>query len=123
MLPSLFDAGFLAGGAHRLSLAIREEIPFLDKQTRLTFARCGIIDPLSLDDYRAHGGLKGLDKAVAMAPADIVRTVTELRPARTRRRRLPDRHQVEDGSRYGRTTGNTSSATPMRAIAALSPTA
>src|SRR5690606_17962025 len=54
-----------------------EKIPFLARQTRLTFARCGVIDPLSLDDYRAHDGLKGLEKAVAMAPADIVQTVTE----------------------------------------------
>ena len=45
--------------------AIPTEIPFLARQTRLTFARCGVIDPLSLDDYRAHGGLKGLANAVA----------------------------------------------------------
>ena len=59
-MPSLFDAGFVTGGAHPLSLGRSEEIPFLARQTRLTFARCGITDPLSLDDYEAHGGLKGL---------------------------------------------------------------
>ena len=32
---------------------------------------------MSLDDYKAHGGLKGLQKAVAMAPAEIVKEVTE----------------------------------------------
>lgn len=74
---ALFEAGFLDGGAHRLSLGKVEEIPFLARQTRLTFARCGITDPLSLDDYRAHGGLVGLEKAAGMAPADIVATVTE----------------------------------------------
>jgi len=74
-VPSLFDAGL--GSTHRLSLGNPEEIPFLAKQTRLTFARCGITDPLSLDDYKAHGGLKGLERAVAISPADIVRTVTE----------------------------------------------
>ena len=36
-----------------------EDMPCLKRQTRLTFARCGIIDPLSLDDYRAHGGFAG----------------------------------------------------------------
>jgi hypothetical protein len=46
-------------------------------QTRLTFARCGVTDPLSLNDYRAHGGLAGLAKAVAMQPAEIVATVVE----------------------------------------------
>ncbi|MDQ6434773.1 NADH-quinone oxidoreductase subunit NuoF [Mesorhizobium sp. LHD-90] len=76
-VPSLFDADFLTGGAHRLALGDPEKIPFFAKQTRLTFARCGITDPLSLDDYRRHGGLAGLEKAVAMAPADIVKTVTE----------------------------------------------
>ena len=76
-VPSLFDADFLSGGAHRLSLGDPEQIPFIARQTRLTFARCGITDPLSLEDYEAHGGLAGLKKAVAMAPADIVKTVTE----------------------------------------------
>ena len=100
-VPSLFDAGFATGGAHALSLGDPEKIPFFAKQTRLTFARCGITDPVSLDDYKAHDGLKGLQKAVAMAPAEIVKEVTEFGLARTRRRRLPDRHQVEDGARYG----------------------
>ena len=76
-VPSLLDAGFVTGGAHRLSLGVTDQIPFLARQTRLTFARCGIIDPLSLEDYRAHGGLGGLEKAVALAPLDIVRTVTD----------------------------------------------
>ena len=76
-VPSLFDARFLSGGTHRLSLGDPEKIPFFARQTRLTFARCGIIDPLSIEDYKAHGGLVGLERAVAMAPADIVKTVTE----------------------------------------------
>ena len=76
-VASMFDAGLLSGRQHRLSLGNTEQIPFLAKQTRLTFARCGITDPLSLDDYEAHGGLAGLKKAVAMTPADIVQTVTD----------------------------------------------
>ncbi len=75
-VASLFDAGFLTGGSHALSIGDPQEIPFLKKQARLTFARCGIIDPLSLDDYRAHGGLRGLEKAAAMKPLDIVAEVT-----------------------------------------------
>ncbi|HTH98966.1 MAG TPA: NADH-ubiquinone oxidoreductase-F iron-sulfur binding region domain-containing protein [Stellaceae bacterium] len=71
-VPGLFDAGFLTGGAHPLALGPTEEIDYLKRQERLTFARCGIIDPLSLDDYRAHGGWAGLQKALALAPADIV---------------------------------------------------
>ncbi|WP_297109816.1 NADH-quinone oxidoreductase subunit NuoF [uncultured Devosia sp.] len=76
-VPSLFDAGFLDGKTHPLALGPTEAIPFLARQTRLTFARCGIIDPLSLDDYRAHDGFKGLERAISMAPAEIVREVTE----------------------------------------------
>lgn len=76
-VKSLFDAGFLSGDQHRRWLGKPEKIPFLARQTRLTFARCGIVDPLSLDDYAAHGGLAGLKKAIAMSPAEIVATVTE----------------------------------------------
>ncbi|MCZ7496491.1 NADH-quinone oxidoreductase subunit NuoF [Agrobacterium rhizogenes] len=76
-VASLFDAGFLTGGEHPLCLGPTKDIPFLKSQTRLTFARCGVTDPLSLADYRAYQGLKGLEKAVAMAPADIVAQVTE----------------------------------------------
>ncbi|WP_339781691.1 NADH-quinone oxidoreductase subunit NuoF [uncultured Thalassospira sp.] len=76
-VASLFDAGFIAGKDHPLALGPTEDIPFLKKQTRLTFARCGIIDPLSIDDYRAYEGFAGLDKAVTMKPADIVKQVTD----------------------------------------------
>ena len=52
---------------HPLKLGLTEEIPWLKRQTRLTFVRCGIVDPRSLDDYRAHGGYKGLERALAMS--------------------------------------------------------
>ena len=76
-VAGLFEADFLAGGKHKLCLGPTEEIPYLKRQERLTFARCGITDPLSIDDYRAHGGFAGLEKALAMAPKDIVETVVE----------------------------------------------
>jgi formate dehydrogenase iron-sulfur subunit len=76
-IESLFEAGFLEGGAHRLSLGLTEEIPWFKKQQRLTFARCGIIDPLSLEDYAAHGGWKGLERARALGPAATVEEVAE----------------------------------------------
>jgi formate dehydrogenase iron-sulfur subunit len=63
------------GGRHPLYLGLTEEIPFLKQQTRLTFARCGIIDPLSLDDYKRLGGYAGLAKALTLAPAAIVEEV------------------------------------------------
>ncbi|HZF28292.1 MAG TPA: NADH-ubiquinone oxidoreductase-F iron-sulfur binding region domain-containing protein, partial [Gammaproteobacteria bacterium] len=74
---SLFDAGFLAGGKHALALGPTESIEYLKQQTRLTFARVGIVDPLSLDDYRAHGGYRGLANALQLTGEQIVAAVTD----------------------------------------------
>ena len=73
-VAALFDTGF---GAHPKALGLTAEIPFLKKQTRLTFARVGVIDPLSLTEYEAHGGLAGLRKALTLAPEAIVAEVTD----------------------------------------------
>jgi formate dehydrogenase iron-sulfur subunit len=74
-VKAIFDAGL--GAAHKLNVGVVEAIPYFAKQERLTFARCGITDPLSLEDYEAHGGLKGLRKALEMAPAAIVQAVAD----------------------------------------------
>ncbi|HEV7705703.1 MAG TPA: formate dehydrogenase, partial [Gemmatimonadaceae bacterium] len=73
---SLFDAGLLTGGPHALSLGPTDAIPYLAKQERLTCARVGIVDPVSLDDYEAHAGYRGLRAALALAPEQIVESVT-----------------------------------------------
>ncbi|MES2352204.1 MAG: NADH-quinone oxidoreductase subunit NuoF [Pseudomonadota bacterium] len=74
---ALFDAGFHLGqSSHPLALGLVEQIPYLAKQSRLTFARAGVTDPLSLADYEAHGGYKGLRNALAMEPSAIVAAVT-----------------------------------------------
>jgi formate dehydrogenase iron-sulfur subunit len=65
------DAAALLDGT-RPDLGLVEEIPFFARQTRLTFARCGLTDPLSLDDYQAHGGLDGLRRALGMQRAEMV---------------------------------------------------
>lgn len=64
-VPALLQAD--AASAHPKALGLTEEIPFLKSQTRLTFARVGVVDPLSLADYKANGGLKGLERARGMA--------------------------------------------------------
>ncbi|ARJ69859.1 NADH-ubiquinone oxidoreductase-F iron-sulfur binding region domain-containing protein [Paracoccus contaminans] len=61
---------------HPLALGPVDDLPWMRAQTRLTFARVGVIDPLSLDDYQAHGGLAGLRAALA-DPAAVVQTVTD----------------------------------------------
>ncbi|WP_048645230.1 formate dehydrogenase beta subunit [Nitratireductor soli] len=76
-VTGLFDAGLAEGGEHALSLGDPEKIPYLAKQTRLTFARCGIIDPVSLADYEAHGGLHGLRNALQKTPLETIEQVTE----------------------------------------------
>jgi formate dehydrogenase iron-sulfur subunit len=76
VVPDLFEAGFLDSEKHALCLGPTEEVPYLKQQERLTFARCGIVDPLSLTDYIAHGGYRGLQRALSMAPEDIVTAVT-----------------------------------------------
>ena len=76
-VPGLFEAGFHRGKAHALCHGPTEQIPFLARQERLTFARVGLTDPLSLDDYLAHGGFAGLKRAIALAPAAVVQEVTD----------------------------------------------
>ena len=71
-VPALF--GDLT--AHPKALGLTEDLPWLKAQTRLTFARVGVIDPLSLDDYKAQGGLTGLTRALTMDKAAIVAEVT-----------------------------------------------
>ncbi|MFP6558386.1 formate dehydrogenase beta subunit [Paraburkholderia sp. B3] len=76
-IAALFDAGFLQGGQHARSVGLVEQIPYLGKQQRLTFARIGITDPLSTDDYVAHGGLEGLRQALATTGAAACEALIE----------------------------------------------
>ena len=76
-VASLFDAGFLEGKPHALSQGLTAEIPYLKNQERLTFARVGITDPVSLEDYVAHAGYRGLRRALTLEPSVIVDEVTE----------------------------------------------
>ncbi len=71
-VPGLVAAGLLAGGAHPLRLGPTDAIAELARQDRLTFGRCGAVDPASSDDYAAHGGWHGLARALAMDGAGIV---------------------------------------------------
>jgi formate dehydrogenase iron-sulfur subunit len=75
-VPDLFKAKFYKGGQHKLCQGPTDEIPYFKNQERLTFARCGLTDPLSIEDYRTHGGFEGLRKALNMAPLDIIGEVT-----------------------------------------------
>ncbi|WP_178113544.1 NADH-quinone oxidoreductase subunit NuoF [Pseudomonas sp. ANT_H12B] len=65
-VPSVLEALQGEPSTHPLALGLVEELPYLKTQQRLLFARAGITRPLSLDDYRAHGGFEGLTRAVAV---------------------------------------------------------
>ena len=75
-VESLFDADFHAGGNHRLKLGSTTTIPYLRNQDRWTFRRCGLIDPLSIGEYRANGGFAGFEKALQLGPAGVLEEVT-----------------------------------------------
>jgi formate dehydrogenase iron-sulfur subunit len=73
-IPGLLLAGMLGGRKHALCVGLVDTHPWLRRQTRVTFARCGIVDPLSLEDYEDHGGLIGLRRALEFGPAATVET-------------------------------------------------
>jgi len=74
-VDGLVAAGLFDGGDHRLKLGPTEEIDWLKNQDRWTFRRCGLIDPLSLDDYEANGGFAGLRTAFDKGTAYVLEQV------------------------------------------------
>jgi formate dehydrogenase iron-sulfur subunit len=71
------SADGLAGARHAANLGAVEELPWLKRQERLTFARVGRIDPVDVDAYVAAGGYEGLRRALGMSGAEIVQEVTD----------------------------------------------
>lgn len=69
------DAAAILAGTSPKALGPIEDLDWMRRQTRLTFARVGVIDPLDLADYEAHGGLAGLRRALAMSGQEIVAEV------------------------------------------------
>lgn len=76
MTPADVPALFGDLNSHPKALGLVEALPWMTGQTRLTFARCGVIDPLDFDDFNAKGGFAGLIRALDMTSADIVAEVT-----------------------------------------------
>jgi formate dehydrogenase iron-sulfur subunit len=74
-VKGLVDAELFTGGEHPLRRGLAEEIPWLKRQNRLTFARCGVIDPSSLGDYQAHSGGKGLESALSLGSEKIIEEI------------------------------------------------
>ncbi len=56
----------------------QEEIPFYQKQKRVTLSNCGHIDPTSILEYLAVGGYAALEKALfAMDPDAVVHEISK----------------------------------------------
>ena len=76
-VKGLFDASFNTGGEHALGHGRTDDMPWMQKQTRLTFERVGVTDPVDYDQYVAAGGTVGLKKALQMEPSAIVEEVVD----------------------------------------------
>ncbi|OLF05719.1 formate dehydrogenase [Actinophytocola xinjiangensis] len=74
-VDGLVAAGLFEGRGEHLGLV--EDLPWLRRQNRVTFARVGVVDPRSAEDFTAHGGGAGLRAALARTPAQVVEEVVE----------------------------------------------
>jgi formate dehydrogenase iron-sulfur subunit len=74
---SLLEDVLTGGGSHALRIGLVDDVPWLKRQTRLTFARCGVVDPSSLEDYVVHGGYRGLQRALSLGRDAIVEEVLQ----------------------------------------------
>ncbi|MER8224233.1 NADH-ubiquinone oxidoreductase-F iron-sulfur binding region domain-containing protein [Streptomyces sp. NPDC094143] len=52
-------------------------VPQAGQEGLMLLHRVGVVDPASLDDYRAHGGYTALRRAFELGPAGVVREVTD----------------------------------------------
>ncbi len=98
-VAALVEAGIFSGTDHKLKLGCVDELPFIAKQERLTFARVGLIDPVNLDEYVAHGGYEGLKRALTLTGTQVVQEVTDSGLRGRGGAAFPHRHQVENRAR------------------------
>ncbi len=54
-----------------------EDASFLEKQTRIALRNCGVINPMSIDEYIAHGGYEALKKILTtgMTQDDVINEI------------------------------------------------
>ncbi|MGW2718602.1 NADH-ubiquinone oxidoreductase-F iron-sulfur binding region domain-containing protein [Streptomyces sp. NPDC001492] len=52
-------------------------VPQAGQDGLVLLRRVGVVDPESLDDYRAHGGYAALRRAFGLGPAGVIREVTD----------------------------------------------
>ncbi len=84
-----FERGFGHATVERVATALRERAVTDEAPARLPqrdvlgapplrlLRRVGVVDPSSLDDYRANGGYAALRRALSLSPSEILREVGE----------------------------------------------
>ncbi|MBU2676716.1 MAG: formate dehydrogenase [Gammaproteobacteria bacterium] len=76
-VAGMFAADLPNGGEHERRLGPITEVPYLIGQDRWTFWRCGLTEPLSIDDFLAHQGFKALQQAFADGPDAVLDAVAD----------------------------------------------
>jgi NADH:ubiquinone oxidoreductase subunit F (NADH-binding)/(2Fe-2S) ferredoxin len=55
-----------------------KQVPFFEHQQKIVLANCGVVNPVSIDAYLAHGGFKAFDKVLRlMKPEEVVKEILE----------------------------------------------
>jgi formate dehydrogenase iron-sulfur subunit len=76
-VAGMFAADLISGGEHERRLGPIMEIPYLINQDRWTFWRCGLINPLSIEDFEQHQGFTALSKALTDGAEAVMEAVAE----------------------------------------------
>ena len=66
-----------SGPASQKKAQTSEEIPFYTRQVKRVLRNCGVIDPLSIEEYIARDGYFGLGTALEMSPDEIIKIVLD----------------------------------------------
>jgi len=75
LVPQIVEEHVLGNAPVEKKVAGKYYTDFLAKQQRIIFSRCGTIDAESIDDFLAHRGFTGLQKAVTMTPEQVIEEV------------------------------------------------
>ncbi|GAA3744125.1 NADH-quinone oxidoreductase subunit F [Spinactinospora alkalitolerans] len=73
--PATFDASPIAGADPEPPAGTA--VPQAGDPDLVLLRRVGVVDPESLDDYRANGGYSALRRALALGPAGVLREVSD----------------------------------------------
>ena len=82
--------------AQTQSIKSINDTDFYKKQHRIALRNCGVINPENIEEYIGTGGYEALGKVLTeMTPDEVIQVILGQRTSRQRRRRIPDRPEVE----------------------------